>query len=201
MRYCVLVAGVPASGKTTFALHAAKALNLPMVSKDTLKEILYDNVGFATHDEKIKLSIAATQLLMYYAESMMKAEKTFILENNFENVTKPGLQNLMETYRYHPVTVRFGGEVRVIYQRYLQRDLMPDRHGGHKTNDAWPQQEPGVLNAPPGMEAFISEVSARGIADFSVGGEEIYVDATDFSRVSYEGITEEVRRLVGRFVR
>lgn len=197
MSCCVLIAGLPASGKTTFAAHLAAQLQLPMVSKDRIKEIMYDTIGFRSKDEKVTLSIAATQLLYYYAESMMRTGMSFILENNFENVQKPGLLRLLEEYRYRTVTIRFGGDVRVIYERYLKRDSSPERHGGHKTSDAWPRRhQENLLAAPPTMEEFVAEVSTRGIAEFSVGGEELFVDATDFDRLSYVEITKQVQLLM-----
>lgn len=192
MSCCIIIAGVPASGKTTFADSLSKTLGLPMISKDRLKELMYESVGFSCRAEKVKLSTAATNIMYYYAETMMGAGLPFILENNFENVVKPRLQHLLETYAYHPVTVRFGGDIRVIYERYVMRERSPQRHGGHKTNAAWPPQ-PGTLSAPMTMDEFVAGVTERGIIDFSVGGEEILVDATDFARVSYEDIIQQVR--------
>ncbi|MDL2293663.1 ATP-binding protein [Ruminococcaceae bacterium OttesenSCG-928-D13] len=199
MSCCILIAGMPASGKTTFAASLSKALDLPMVSKDRIKELMYDHIGYTTHAEKVKLSTAATGVLYYFAESLMRTGRPFILENNFENVTKPGLQRLLEEYRYRPVTVRFGGDVRVIYERYLAREQTAGRHGGHRASNAWPPQNAGVLAVPLTMEDFVAGVAQRGIAEFTVGGEEILVDAADFTRVSYEDITAQVRRLLGRY--
>lgn len=196
MSCCVLIAGMPASGKTTFARHLSLKLGLPMISKDRLKELMYDTVGFRSHAEKVALSVAASEILYYYAESLMCTGASLILENNFENVQKPGLQRLLETYDYRPLTVRFVGDVRVIYQRYLQRDAAPGRHGGHKTQNAWPRQEAGILNAPPSLDEFIAGVHTRGIAEFSVGGQEIQVDATDFEKLSYDALVEQIRAVL-----
>lgn len=196
MSCCILIAGLPASGKTTFAAHLSEQMALPMISKDRIKEILYDTLGFGGRAEKVSLSIAASELLYYYADSLMRSGGSFILENNFENVQKPGLQRLFAGYSYRTVTVRFGGDVQVIYQRYLARNTSPERHGGHKANDCWPAPAgDGMLRAPMSMDEFVSGVKSRGIAEFSLGGEEIYVDTTDFSRVSYEGLVEQVRML------
>lgn len=191
---CVLIAGLPASGKTTFAEHLGGELGLPVLSKDRIKELMYDTIGFAGRAEKITLSTAATRLLYYYAESLMRAGQSFILENNFENVTKPQLQNLLAAYAYRPLTVRFGGDIRVIYERYARREQSPGRHGGHK-GSAWPPPAGGgLLQAPLTLDEFIAGVEDRGIRDFSVGGEEIFVDSTRFEQVRYSEIVGEVRR-------
>lgn len=196
MSCCVLIAGLPASGKTTFALYLAEQLGWPLVSKDRIKEILYDTVGFQGHHEKVTLSVAASELLYYFSESVMRTGKPLILENNFENVQKPGLEKLVQKHSYHTVTVRFGGDITVIYQRYLARDTSAQRHGGHKTNAAWPPTGEPLVCAPPTLAEFAAGVQTRGIAEFTLGGEDIYVDSTDFSRLSYEHILEQVRHRV-----
>lgn len=42
--YCILVAGMPASGKSTLALKISRELNIPMLSKDSIKERMYDDI-------------------------------------------------------------------------------------------------------------------------------------------------------------
>ena len=44
--YCILVTGIPASGKSTMARFLAEAFGLPVISKDRIKECLYDTMGF-----------------------------------------------------------------------------------------------------------------------------------------------------------
>ena len=44
--YCILVTGIPAAGKSTMAKYLAGHLSIPMISKDMIKELLFDNVGF-----------------------------------------------------------------------------------------------------------------------------------------------------------
>ncbi|NLW79917.1 MAG: ATP-binding protein [Ruminococcaceae bacterium] len=196
MARCILIAGMPASGKTTFARHLSAQLLLPMISKDCLKELMYDTIGFKSKAEKVTLSITASEILYYFADSLMAAGVSFILENNFENVQKPRLSKLLQQYSYEPLTVRFVGDVQVIYKRYLNRNTSAERHGGHKTSYAWPHQDSKILNAPPSFEEFISGVQTRGIGDFSIGGEEIQVDVTDFSQLSYETLVGQIRNML-----
>ena len=46
MKYCILVAGPPASGKTTLARQLSTLMALPVFSKDHIKERLFDTLGF-----------------------------------------------------------------------------------------------------------------------------------------------------------
>ena len=43
----VVVTGPPAAGKTTIAREVAARLRLPLITKDTIKEALFDGLGTA----------------------------------------------------------------------------------------------------------------------------------------------------------
>ncbi len=45
----VLVTGAPGSGKTTLAMPLARHLGLPLITKDTIKEALFDTLGTGDH--------------------------------------------------------------------------------------------------------------------------------------------------------
>jgi len=57
--YCILVAGMPASGKSTIAVRISESLGIPMLSKDSIKEMLFDDLGFHSRAEKVQLGTAA----------------------------------------------------------------------------------------------------------------------------------------------
>ncbi len=196
MRCCILVAGMPASGKTTFAEYVSRELGLPMISKDKIKEILYDTVGFANRDEKAAIGKAGTNMLYYYAASLMATGRPFILENNFENQNKEPLLALLNRYGYHSLTVRFGGDIDVIYQRYLLREQQQSRHKGHKGMAAYPQKDNGLLLVPLTLEEFVEGISRRGISGFSLGQQEIFVDTSNFEQVNFEAVVARIRNML-----
>ena len=66
--YCILVTGIPASGKSSIGKFLAENLKLPIISKDTIKELMYDVIGFQSRDEKVKLGIASMNIMYYMAE-------------------------------------------------------------------------------------------------------------------------------------
>lgn len=82
--YCILVTGMPAAGKSTMAKALAEKWNLSVISKDAIKEVLFDHVGFGSRAEKVQLGIASMEIMYHMAEQLMKAGQPFILENNFE---------------------------------------------------------------------------------------------------------------------
>ena len=122
--YCILVTGIPASGKSTMAEYLSEALCIPMLSKDKIKEILFDTIGFHSRAEKVALGTGAMEIMYYFAEQMMKIGQPFILENNFENVSKPGIQKLLSRYGCQAVTVRLSGDDSVLIKEW-QEEMIP----------------------------------------------------------------------------
>lgn len=139
--YCILVSGIPASGKTVLAEYLSASLHIPVVSKDKIKEILFDTIGFRSRTEKVALGTGAMETMYYFAGQMMRAGQPFLLENNFENVSRPGIQSLLEKYGYQAVTVRLTGDYNVLFNRMIERNNSPDRHKGHIVNDYYQKPE------------------------------------------------------------
>lgn len=107
--YCILVTGIPAAGKSTMAGRLAERFGLPVISKDRIKELLYDDLGFKSRDEKVKLGIASMNIMYYTAAQLMKNNQPFILENNFEKISKEPLMEILERYAYTAITVTLTG--------------------------------------------------------------------------------------------
>lgn len=185
--YCILVTGIPAAGKSTMAEVVSEKLKLPVISKDAIKEVLFDNVGFQSRAEKVKLGIASMEIMYYAAGQLMKAGQPFILENNFEYSSEQGMKSLIEKYQYSVLTITLTGDYKVIYQRFLERENSPDRHRGHIVNDCYPEKKENHLNTPKAKtisyENFVHGIEQRGFDAFCVDGMQIKVDTTDFSKV------------------
>lgn len=197
--FCILVTGIPASGKSTIAEYLAKELCLPCFSKDAFKEILFDTVGFRSREEKVALGVAAMELMYDAAERLMQRGLPFLLENNFEHVSKSRLSELLERYAYTAVTVTLTGDYRAIYRRFLARNQSPERHRGHVVNDRYP--EDGTRAEPPQIpfEAFVAGIAARGMDTFTANGAQITVDTTDFQAVDKPALVRQIREICAAF--
>lgn len=196
--YCILVAGMPASGKSTVAKYLSEKMKIPMISKDSLKEILFDEVGFQSREEKNKLGRAAMMLMYHMAEQCMQIKVPFILENNFEYASKEELERLLEVYHYTAITVRLTGDPKKIYERFAKRDLSPERHRGHVVNDCYPEPEGSVKGNPTrlNLEGFLYGIEHRGYDSFCANGPCIVVDTTDIGGVDLEKIVCRVRESI-----
>lgn len=194
--YCILVAGIPAAGKSTMAKVISERLKLPVISKDAMKELLFDNVGFQSREEKGNLGIASMEIMYYVAGQLMKAGQSFILENNFEYSSEHGIKNLLEKYQYPVLTITLTGDYKVIYQRFLEREGSPDRHRGHVVNDCYPEKRahnPKERKAASiSYENYVYGIDQRGFDAFLVGGRQIKVDTTDFSKIDMEELFSQI---------
>lgn len=190
--YCILITGIPASGKSTMAEYLSEALGIPSISKDIIKELMFDVIGFQSREEKVKLGIASMDIMYYMAEQLMKCRQPFILENNFENTSKEGLLAILKKYSYQAVTVSLTGEYPAIYQRFLQRNESPDRHRGHVVNDHYPERERATPVKPVSYENFVAGIVNRGMDSFSANGPQLVVDTTDYSTVDKEALLHKI---------
>lgn len=189
--YCIIITGIPASGKTTTAKSLGERLNLPVISKDSVKELLYDTVGFHSRKEKIVLGTAAMNIMYHMAEQLMKVSLPFILENNFENVSRAGLCRILDAYSYKAITVALTGDYHVLYKRFLERNTSPDRHRGHVVN-SYPEKQIKGDTPQLSYEAFVEGITARGMDGFALPGPRITLDTTDFSKVNMEALAASI---------
>ena len=173
----------------------AEQMKLPVISKDAIKEFLFDHVGFQSRAEKVNLGIASMKIMYYIAGQLMKAGQPFVLENNFES-SECEIKTLLKKYQYSALTITLTGDHKVIYQRFLERDLSPERHRGHVVNDCYPEKKKRSLEelrtASISYETFIRSIEKRGFDAFCVDGRQIIVDTTDFSKIDMRKILLQI---------
>lgn len=195
MSYVIAVAGLPASGKSSLAEYLAREARLPLICKDSIKEALFDTVGFHSRQEKTTLNRAALKIMFYVGEQIIRAGQNVILENNFENDAYPYFEMLLEHNDVHCITISVGGDTKTIYERYVRRNRDPSRHRGHVLSTEYPEKKnPGHIPEPIAFKEFCQGFQERGMMDFKIGESVIYVDTTDFSKIRYEDILSALKQ-------
>lgn len=128
----ILVTGLPCTGKTTIATNIAKYFDFPFITKDRLKERLFDTVSSGDREISKKLSYATFSILDYLIESMLEASSSFLMEGNFSSskVFKP-FADYKERYNFQLIVIECQTEGKILLERFRQRAKSGERHPGH----------------------------------------------------------------------
>ena len=198
-KYLILLAGPPATGKSYLSRLICHELpETYTVSPDELKENLADNVGFNSSEEKIELEKLVWTYYYQALDLYMKIGKQFILsEYPFSYKQQKKLGELSATYHYDVITIRLICDFETLWERRINRDLSPERHlsyitscyhYGDRLEDR--RQADQLIT----KEEFAKIIEDRDYNHFEMG--KLYeVDVTDYSKVCYEPLLEELRKL------
>lgn len=194
----IVLAGMPASGKSTVAAQLGKAFGMPILEKDALKEAIFDTIGFQNYAEKRKTDHAANAVLLRCARALLDSGISVILDNNFDETSAGVLDGMVREYGCKCVTVFLGGDTEAFYRRYVERDRLHLRHLGHVVQEHYPLWEGDSPDHDMTREEFREKFEKRGMANFRIGGERIDVDATDPAKIDVDGLIEQIRALLGK---
>ena len=195
--FIILISGLHGSGKSHLAEYIAEKLKLPMICKDSIKEVLFDTIGFRNRGEKTKLNEASLEIMFYVSEELLKTNQSLILENNFENNAYPFFKELKMKFDVQLLTVLIEGDTKTLYNRYVQRNKDPKRHRGHILSTEYPEREKNnYIPEPITYETYYQDFKKRGMSDFCVGENTIRVDVTEFSKIDYANILEKINCIV-----
>lgn len=190
----IILAGMPASGKTTFSKKLSKALGYPVLEKDEIKEELFDVIGFENYTQKRLMDTAATAVLLRCADSLLSGGQSLIMVNNFREDAKAVVEDLLEKHQCKAVFVFFGGDGDVFYQRYVERDNLHLRHLGHVLQEHYPPHPGDALEYTMTREEFAEKFEKLGMNEFHINGvERIDVDATYPETIDVEKLIAQIR--------
>jgi len=184
----ILVSGVPATGKTTFATWLSSEIGVPLFCRDRVfekyKEIAKANFEnlFLGDEEQGRLWEASDELYWFLCEEIMKSSSSLIIESSFRNDKKEIITDLIEKYKYQTVNVHLDAPIEIICRRFNERSY---KNGGNEIS-----LETSKIILQAGI--------IKSASDFRYGDCIIYVDTTDFSTVSYEDIAEQIRQYILR---
>ncbi len=182
-RILIIITGELAAGKTTYGTKIAKALGMPFLSKDRIKEILYDSLGeVLDYEAKRKMGASSYAVFYYVIEEQMRAGLPMVVESNFVKESVPILKNLLDKYGYKRVTVRFESDLKVLHERFLKREYSSERHEGLVSNGTFDDFE------------YFKKVAIES-REFKINDDEILVDTTDFAKVDFAGIIKKIQSL------
>lgn len=191
----ILLAGYPATGKSYMCSQILnKYPQIVTVNQDEYKERKWDEFGFDSMEEKTRLEMMAWD--EYYAalDENMNAGKSIISDYPFSEKQRGRLKDLSQKYGYEVITIRLLGDIDTLYERSKKRDLNPSRHLGHmvsRYHKGDTLEDRSQADCLVTYDIFVDRCLHKGYDKFQLG-HLIDVDATDFTKIDYDGIIAKV---------
>lgn len=191
----ILLAGYPATGKSSMCnLILQKFPKFQTVNQDELKEEKWDQYGFHNLEEKTKLEKMAWDDYYTIIENKMNRGESIISDYPFSDKQKGKLSELSEKNGYEVITIRSLGNIEQLYEISRKRDLAQSRHLGHLVSS---YQMGDVIedrtkaDCLVNYEIFRDRCLNKGYDTFQLG-HLISVDASDFSKIDYDKILNQI---------
>lgn len=182
MNKVLVITGDLATGKSTYANILSRKLNILLLTKDKIKELLGDNIGFSNREENLKLSRASLALMFYVLKETIKVDLPIILEANFKKDDITTLYNLTAS-NSKVLVLNFTGKDEILYQRFMNRINNEGRHIVH--------QSAGLTNVNKFKE-YLAKGREVDLSQFKV----VNIDASDFNYQKDEILFKNIRNFL-----
>ena len=189
----IIIAGMPATGKSTLAKKLSDALGLAILEKDEIKDEMFDTIGFKDRKEQRALDVAANAILLRCTENLLDKGNSLIIVNNFDSDMSGRVQDMIDKAGCNCITVFLNGDPEVLYKRYVARDARHSRHMGHTFIDRYPPLEGDDVNRSMTREYFRDRFENHGMADFKLKGKRIDLDATHPEQIDVEKLISDIK--------
>jgi predicted kinase len=165
----LVVTGLPCSGKTTLARRMSELLSLPLVTKDDIKERLFDTLGWSDRLWSRRLGEATYAILFHFIETLVASGRSLVAESNFPpGWTAERLSLIRKKYPFRLLAVECIARSEILERRWRERAERGTRHPGHNDPAALEEflqlvrehtgpDDYGRLGIPPGA-VFVGEV-------------------------------------------
>jgi predicted kinase len=154
----VIILGRPASGKTTLARRLAAELSVPILSKDDIKEALFEVLGCSDREHSRRLSDASFAAQLRLAETQLEVGLCCLLEGNWRAEHAGGVLEVLARTGARAAQVWCRASAGEIQRRFAARI----RHPGHLDCAELAEEVRRTAGLPP---AFMDLHGPRWIYD------------------------------------
>lgn len=128
----VIVHGLAATGKSTIAKYLASELGYVFLSKDHIKESLFDSLGIKDREWSKKLGKASYAILYSFLQELLQSSTSVVIETNFKpEIDSVHFQDILKHYNVSALQVLCYADGELLYERFLARGKSKERHPGH----------------------------------------------------------------------
>lgn len=151
-RRIVLVSGAPGAGKTSLAIPLAHALGFALITKDIVKETLYDTIGPRPNDIAFSRQIGGAAMETLWA--LAAKQTSAVLEANFRPYSEYE-RNKINALDAQIVEVNCVCPPQEAARRFAERARRPTHHPAHFATEITPEQL-AEFDRPIGSGTLIS---------------------------------------------
>lgn len=179
----IIVSGPPSTGKTTLAKAISKKFNLPLITKDNLKEILFDTVGWHNREWSKKLGFASFSLLHYFLDSLMPTGQSIIIEGNFKpEFESQEILSRLSHFGYICLQIMCQCDGQILFDRFKKRAESGERHPGHCDTGNYDELQDSLLQGK--------------YLPLNLNGSVIAFDSTDLDHLDYQSIFDQIQPFI-----
>lgn len=179
--FVIIITGPTCTGKSTLAKKISDKFQIPVISRDEIKESLFDNIGWKDREWSKKLGKASFELMYQSIKKMLNLKKPFIIESPLnDELDTPKFLSLKKQFDFYPIQINCKCNGKILFERFKQRSESGDRHPGHVDH----------LN----YDEYKTELLKGSRIPLKIGGNLIDFDSTDLSKIDYENIFEQIEQ-------
>jgi len=186
--HIIVITGYLAAGKSTFARQLSNVLHVPCIIKDTFKSELSASIEITNREESSRFSAVTFDAMMYVVERLIETGGSIIIEGNFvpygiKKTDEAGvIKALADKYDCRLLTYKFVGNTRILYERFIKRDILPERG------------QANMMFYKPSYNEF--DIWCHDLDEFSIGGKTIEIDTSYFNSIDFGQYIEMARNFL-----
>lgn len=176
----LIVAGLPATGKTTLARRIATQFTLPLIAKDSIKETLGEVLGCDDLAESRRLGRASIVLLYQFAQILLEACQSCLIEGYlYPNLAAQDLDALQQRCPFQALQIYCSTSPSIIVRRYQQRLESGQRHSVHMDASY--------------LQAVDPTIQPELFRPLPLNCPLIEIDTTDFATINYAALFTQIQ--------
>ena len=176
----IIISGPPCTGKTTLGKKIAREFRLPLISRDDIKESLFDSLGVKDREWSKKLGIASYNILYQFIDTLLGAKNSFIIETPLKpEYDEERFLDLQKKHDFRAIQIMCKTDREILFERFKKRSESGERHPGHVDDQNYEEFKDILLKG---------EHQA-----LNIGGKVFDIDTTDFESIDYNSIFSAIK--------